>query len=200
MTAFSFETAFGTASQNDNHALAYEGAPIATRDEFISLTDMWRAAGGDDDKRPAEWLRHDATKTFVSYLSDTFNVGNTHIELIQTLRGGANPGTWAHWQIALAYAKYLSPAFHVWCNNVVRAHFEGRGNEDDVPDVEVKNDDPVNLRIVIEGRQIFGKKAAAQLWKKLNLPIVPEMKFANDEPDLFSHSETIVRIEQRRAA
>jgi hypothetical protein len=39
---------------------------------------------------------------------------------------GRNGGTWAHWQIALAYAKYLSPEFHMWCNTVVRAHMEGR--------------------------------------------------------------------------
>jgi hypothetical protein len=31
----------------------------------------------------------------------------------------------AHWQIALAYAKYQSPEFHMWCNEVVRAHMEG---------------------------------------------------------------------------
>ena len=31
----------------------------------------------------------------------------------------------AHWQIALAYAKYLSPEFHMWCNTVVRERMEG---------------------------------------------------------------------------
>jgi hypothetical protein len=39
--------------------------------------------------------------------------------------GGADPGTFAHWQIALAYAKYLSPKFHMACNDVIRAHMEG---------------------------------------------------------------------------
>src|SRR3712207_2355569 len=43
----------------------------------------------------------------------------------------ANPdkvavGTWAHWQLALSYARYLSPAFHLWCNTVVRAAMERR--------------------------------------------------------------------------
>ena len=32
----------------------------------------------------------------------------------------------AHWQIGIAYAKYLSPEFHVWCNTVVRDRMEGK--------------------------------------------------------------------------
>ncbi|RYI82696.1 MAG: KilA-N domain-containing protein, partial [Acetobacteraceae bacterium] len=34
---------------------------------------------------------------------------------------GRRGGAWAHWQLALSYARYLSPAFHLWCNAVVRA-------------------------------------------------------------------------------
>lgn len=52
----------------------------------------------------------------------TLNAGKSGIE---TTRGGRAPGTWAHWQIALAYAKYLSPEFHIWCNTVVRDRMNG---------------------------------------------------------------------------
>ncbi len=37
---------------------------------------------------------------------------------------GRTGSTFAHWQIGLAYAKYLSPEFHMWCNTVVRRHME----------------------------------------------------------------------------
>ena len=74
---------------------------------MLNLTDMWRAAGADPSKRPANWARHDATVEFVEHLRG--NVFPEHIEPFQTDRGGADPGTWAHWQIGLAYAKYLSP-------------------------------------------------------------------------------------------
>ncbi|MBL6082791.1 KilA-N domain-containing protein, partial [Belnapia sp. T18] len=43
--------------------------------------------------------------------------------LVATLRGRLG-GTWAHWQLALAYARYLSPQFHLWCNVVVRSAME----------------------------------------------------------------------------
>ena len=42
---------------------------------------------------------------------------------VATVRG-RHGGTWAHWQLALPYARYLSPAFHLWCNTVVRAAME----------------------------------------------------------------------------
>ena len=46
--------------------------------------------------------------------------------LVAALRGRRG-GTWAHWQLALSYARYLSPEFHLWCNTVVRAAMEWRG-------------------------------------------------------------------------
>ena len=69
--------------------------------EMLSLTDMWRAAGGADSKRPVDWLRLQSTIDFAEHVSAV--VGKSHDDLIQTLRGN-DAGTWAHWQIAMAYA------------------------------------------------------------------------------------------------
>lgn len=105
--------------------LAFGGAVIHDRGDMLSLTDMWRAAGADDAKRPAEWLRQDATKAFAEVVAGTLDMGHAHI---YSKRGGRGIGgvTFAHWQIALAYAKYLSPEFHMWCNTVVRERMEGK--------------------------------------------------------------------------
>lgn len=101
--------------------LVYQGTLIRERDEMLSLTDMWRAGGSVDAKRPAEWLRQEATVQFIECIEASLNVGQAHIIAGQRGRGGS---TFAHWQVALAYAKYLSPEFHMWCNSVVRAHME----------------------------------------------------------------------------
>jgi hypothetical protein len=37
---------------------------------------------------------------------------------------GANGGTWAHWQLALSYAQYLSPELHQVVNQVFRERLE----------------------------------------------------------------------------
>jgi hypothetical protein len=101
--------------------LVYNGEVIRDKGEMLSLTDMWKASGSDDGKRPAEWLRLDATRAFVEVV-EASNMGVAHI----STRRGNNGGTHAHWQIALAYAKYLSPEFHMWCNQVVRERMEGK--------------------------------------------------------------------------
>lgn len=106
--------------------LVFNKTTIRDRDQFLSLTDMWKAAGGDKAKQPANWLASTQARDLIEYVGDNLNPRISGIDLVTTNRGGNDAGTWAHWHIAFAYAKYLSPAFHVWCNEVVRAVMEGR--------------------------------------------------------------------------
>ena len=106
-------------------ALVYRDVPIRDRGEMLSLTDMWRAAGADPSRQPAEWMRSAQAADFIDHILAILGISQD--EAIQRVKGGSDPGTWAHWQIGFAYAKYLSPEFHAWCNEVVRAHMEGRG-------------------------------------------------------------------------
>lgn len=101
--------------------LVYNGTLIHERHEMLSLTDMWKAAGSPADRRPAEWKRNEGA-AFIAFLGQTLNVGMAHIWKGERGVGG---GTWAHWQVAMAYAKCLNPKFHAWCNEVVRRHMEG---------------------------------------------------------------------------
>lgn len=103
--------------------LVFDGTTIRDRDQSLSLTDMWKAHGSDPSKAPSQWLRTDAAKAFVEFVAENLKRADVHV--CQTTRG-VGGGTWAHWHIAFAYAKYLSPAFHVWCNEVARAVMEGR--------------------------------------------------------------------------
>ena len=122
--------------------LTYEGTAIRQRGLMLNLTDMWRAAGGPAYRRPALWLDMEDTKRFRHYarwrwldvpdVVPDANVTQGDIcpaepdGLVATARGHKG-GTWAHWQLALAYARYLSPPFHAWCNGVVRNAMERFG-------------------------------------------------------------------------
>ena len=101
--------------------LVYESVTIRNRGDMLNLTDMWRAAGGNDSQRPYEWSRKDGG-TFIEAVSITLN---TPVERIYDATKGKGGSTFAHWQVGLAYAKYLSHDFHMWCNSVVRDHMEG---------------------------------------------------------------------------
>lgn len=104
-----------------SRTLTFRGTVIRDRGAMLSLTDAWKAAGADPSKTPGKWREIEATKAFVAYVRETIPGADSLIET----REGRGGGTWAHWQIAMAYAKYLSPAFHSWCNEVVRSHMEG---------------------------------------------------------------------------
>ncbi|MBS7702695.1 KilA-N domain-containing protein [Chelatococcus asaccharovorans] len=104
--------------------LVYNGEVIRDKNEMLSLTDMWKAAGSVDGRRPDDWKKDAAHREFLDHVA---MVLNAPVEGIwKGTRGRHNGGTMAHWQIALAYAKYLSPEFHMWCNSVVRERMEGR--------------------------------------------------------------------------
>lgn len=122
-------------SSFDAAPLSYEGKVIRRRDEMLNLTDMWRAAGGPAMRRPSFWLRQEQTERFRSFqrslASLEFNVRHDHIKSsvpdpFVAVDRGQGGSTWAHWQLALAYAQYLSPAFHSWCNTVVRDAMQNR--------------------------------------------------------------------------
>ena len=74
---------------------------------MLSLTDMWRAAGKPENKDPSQWRKLTSVLEFCDHVSS--NMGLSHIELIQAVRGGEEAGTWAHWQIAMAYAPSRPP-------------------------------------------------------------------------------------------
>ncbi len=103
---------------------------------MINLTNMWRATGGVEHKRFKEWIEFKGNIDFVlKNLNDSKwmpkGCNSTHLEVsdIITRKRGRYGGTYAHWQIALAYAKYLSPEFHIWCNEVVRDRLNLRLSE-----------------------------------------------------------------------
>lgn len=105
--------------------LRFNDAVIRDREQSLNLTDMWKAAGSPENKRPSDWLATPMAREFIEFIGENLNAGKSGIALVDAKRGGTSAGTWAHWQLAMAYAKYLSPAFHAWCNQVVRAHMEG---------------------------------------------------------------------------
>lgn len=110
-----------------------EGSGVRRDGDMWCLTDLWRAAGADEKKRPAEWLRFDG-KPFVEFLRDSLDMGQAHIknpaEIVRVERGrqksGEHGATWAHWQLALSYAKWLSPEFAAKVNAVYKAFVDGQ--------------------------------------------------------------------------
>lgn len=119
--------------------LTLGGHQVATNaDGLVSLTDLYQAAAAqglaDGKLDPRQWARPPkATKSgtsgrtshvagpghdFIQFVADQLHVGADHIYRTSRARLDRGGGTFAHWQIALAYAKYLSPQLHMQVNEV----------------------------------------------------------------------------------
>lgn len=91
--------------------LSHNGVEIvADPDNLTSLTALWKAAGSQHSKRPNEWLKTGPADEFINSLAVTLKANR--IALTKSRRGKNIGGVWAHWQVAMAYAKWLSPEFH----------------------------------------------------------------------------------------
>jgi hypothetical protein len=91
--------------------LSHNGVDIVGDEQgLINLTNIWKSKGADESKAPAEWRRSKQAAEFLAVLSRNVNMGIP--TLWKTRRGKGLAGTWAHWQAALAYTKWLDPDFH----------------------------------------------------------------------------------------
>ena len=93
---------------------------------LVSLTDIWKFYGSDPKKQPALWQANAFAKDFIQSLASRLNLGIP--SLWKTLKGKGKAGTWAHWQIATAYVKWLSPETHQFINEAFREWFEEEQN------------------------------------------------------------------------
>lgn len=72
------------------------------------LNDLHRAAGGEKRHAPNEFLRLKQAAELVDELT-----GDSRFAPVESLRGGAEPGTYVCKELVYAYAMWISAAFHL---------------------------------------------------------------------------------------
>ena len=104
----------------DNQVFQYNGSPITFqigKATMVNATQMAKPFG----KRPAKWLELPSTKDFLSSLCEVRKSDITH--LVTTAKGNSSSfqqGTWFHEDVALEFARWLSPQFAIWCNDRIK--------------------------------------------------------------------------------
>lgn len=86
-----------------------------------NLANMHRASGEPDTKAPKHWTGQDQAQEFIAALAAQEKVSPDY--LLASIPGRAG-GSWAHWQICVEYARYLSPAFAIRWNEYARRYLE----------------------------------------------------------------------------
>lgn len=102
----------------ESKTFSYEGYPVSFSVNgaiMVSATEMAKPFG----KLAGDWLRLKSTEEFVKALSGDMRIPIS--ALIQVVKGGnAEQGTWLHEDVALEFARWLSPKFAIWCNRRIK--------------------------------------------------------------------------------
>ena len=137
------------------------------------ITDMWRAAGGPKDKRPVDYGRSAECSSFRDFIAFSSDVGISHVWKTRKIQGGGE--TWAHWQLALAYAKWVDHAFHARVNEVYRAFMAGQ--------LVPRDDEAVRLALRIRALDSRDYESAWDTELKLELARLRKVKGWTPGPD-----------------
>lgn len=106
----------------DIRIFQYNGSDItfnSGQSVMVNATQMAKPFG----KRPAKWLELPSTKEFLSKL---IAIRKSDTDMVVTESGGAmggkkgGGGTWMHEDVALEFARWLSPEFAIWCNDRIK--------------------------------------------------------------------------------
>ncbi|VWD15225.1 KilA-N domain-containing protein [Burkholderia contaminans] len=91
---------------------------IRTVDGLFSLNDLHKASGGAAKHQPALFIRLDQTRALIAEIECSTEMQNTAVRAIRGNRADGMPqGTYACRELVIAYAAWISPAFHL---NVIR--------------------------------------------------------------------------------
>ena len=95
----------------------YKGSKISFisgENVMVNATQMAKPFG----KRPNDYLSLPSTNQLLKAITRKYGIAEN--QLVRTERGGLNPGTWMHEDVALEFARWLSPSFAIWCNDKIK--------------------------------------------------------------------------------
>lgn len=123
------------------------------------------------EKRPIDWLQNQSSIEYLNELSKVRK--STLADLVQVTKGGNNPGTWMHEDVALEFARWLSPAFAIWCNDRIKELLK-------TGVTTVSNDDEaIAYAMQVLNRRLEQAKAEKKQLEQQNAKLQPKAAFAD---------------------
>lgn len=157
----------------------YNGSDISFNkgDEvMVNATEMAKVFG----KNVGDWLRLKTTSEFAEALSTDMQIPIS--ALIQVVKGGNNnQGTWMHEDVALEFARWLSPSFAIWCNKRIKELLQ-YGMTATQPTLEQMIDNPdLLIRLATQLKQEREEKEKIRLENEQNKQLVIKKTIQLDE-------------------
>lgn len=122
-------------------------------------------------KQPIDWLKTNQSKEYIETFSKLKII--TLADLVQVTKGGNNSGTWMHEDVALEFARWLSPAFAIWCNDRIKELLK-------TGVTTVSNDDEaIAYAMQVLNRRLEQAKAEKKQLEQQNAKLQPKAAFAD---------------------
>lgn len=180
---------------NENQIFQYNGSPITFQkgdSVMVNATQMAKSFG----KEPKFWLMNQSTTDYLNELSKVRNL--TLTDLVQVTKGGNNPGTWMHEDVAMEFARWLSPAFAIWCNDRIKELLQ-YGMTATQPTLEQMINNPdlvISLATQLKSEREEKQRLALEVQKKEQekQSIIEETKLAVVFKECFTSSSTNILI------
>lgn len=181
---------------NENQIFQYNGSPITFQkgdSVMVNATEMAKPFG----KLVGDWLRLKATTEFTEALSADMHIPIS--ALIQVVKGGNNEqGTWLHEDVALEFARWLSPSFAIWCNKRIKELLQ-YGMTATQPTLEQMINNPdlvISLATQLKSEREEKQRLALEVEKKEQekLSIIEETKPAVVFTECVTNSSTNILI------
>lgn len=99
----------GTIEMNST-ALTIAGTAVRQMNGLYSLNDLHKVSGGEEKHQPAFFARREETQALIAEICSA----DSQIKALETVRGrGKAQGTYACKELVIAYAAWISAAFHL---------------------------------------------------------------------------------------
>lgn len=123
------------------------------------------------EKRPIDWLQNQSSIEYLNELSKVRK--STLADLVQVTKGGNNSGTWMHEDVSMEFARWLSPAFAIWCNDRIKELLK-------TGVTTVSNDDEaIAYAMQVLSKRLEQAKAEKKQLEEKNAKLQPKADFAD---------------------
>lgn len=98
---------------------SFHGSYVTFKNEdgtvMVNATEMAKHFG----KTPKDWTRTKQSQEFINSLSAVRQICITGLIIVKQ-GGNGEQGTWMHEDVAIEFARWLSPVFAIWCNDRIK--------------------------------------------------------------------------------
>lgn len=143
---------------------------IRQLDGLFSLNDLHRSSGGESKHQPALFLRLDQTQALVSEISSSTDSQSLAVKTV--LGKGKQQGTYACRELVIAYAAWISAAFHL---KVIRVFLDASQPSATITPAQQQHLKELVDLVVESGKQKSHAETWARLHRKFGIPRYTEL-------------------------